>query len=183
MLENQQPLGRARRWLLFAGVGAAALALDLASKQWAWDHLRPPPGRPLVLWPGVLELDFAYNQGTAFGIVDHVGRPWWLLIVAALVSVWLVWLVRAASTRRPGIVGAAMILAGTLGNLHDRCFRADELGRPGVVDFIRVYLPWGDTGPWGGVWPSFNVADALLVIGVALLLLWGTRAESPARPA
>ena len=95
----------------------------------------------------------------------------------------LVWLVRAASTRRPGIVGAAMILAGTLGNLHDRCFRADELGRPGVVDFIRVYLPWGDTGPWGGVWPSFNVADALLVIGVALLLLWGTRAQSPARPA
>jgi signal peptidase II len=69
-----------------------------------------------------------------------------------------------------------MILAGALGNLHDRFFRADELGRPGVVDFIKVHYPWG------GSWPNFNVADALLVVGVALMLLWGTRPEPAARP-
>lgn len=176
MLKNQQHPSSARRWLLFAGVCAAALALDLASKQWVWDTLRPPVGRPLVLWPGVLEFAFAYNEGTAFGIVDEVGAPLWLLLVAGLISLWLLWLVRAASTRLPGIVGAAMILAGTLGNLHDRFFRADSLGRPGVVDFIKVHYPWG------GSWPSFNVADALLVVGVGLLLLWGTRQDPAARP-
>jgi lipoprotein signal peptidase len=176
MLENQQPPAHARRWLLFAAVGVAALALDLATKQWAWDTLRPPAGRPLVVWSEVLEFAFAYNQGTAFGIVDEVGRPLWLLLVAGLMGVWMVWLVRAATTRRPGIVGAAMILAGTLGNLHDRFLRADELGRPGVVDFIKVHYPWG------GSWPSFNVADALLVVGVALLLLWGARPEPASKP-
>jgi len=173
MLEHQQPPAAARRWTLFAAVGAAALALDLASKQWVWDTLRPPPGRPLALWPGVLEFDFAYNRGTAFGVVREVGTPLWLVGIALLMCVWLVWLVRTPSTRQPGIVGAAMILAGTLGNLYDRFFRVDELGNHGVVDFIRVYYPWG------GSWPCFNVADALLVVGVGLLLLWGTRTGRP----
>jgi signal peptidase II len=169
MLKNQQPPSALRRWSLFAGVCAASLALDLATKQWVWDTLRPPSGRPLVVWPGVLDLAFAYNEGTAFGVVRDVGRPLWLLAVGAAMCVWVVWMVRAPETRRAGVVGAAMILAGTLGNLHDRFFRLDEHGRSGVVDFIRVYYPWG------GSWPSFNVADALLVVGVALLLLWGMR--------
>lgn len=180
MLENQQPTAAARRWLLFAGVCAAALALDLGTKQWVWDTLRPPAGSPLVVWPRVLELAFAYNEGTAFGVVREVGeRPLWLLLVAALMLVWVAWLVRAPGTRRAGIIGAAMIVAGTLGNLHDRFFRLDDLGRRGVVDFIKIYYPWAD--PWGASWPSFNVADAWLVVGVALILLWGSRRVTAAK--
>jgi len=154
---------------LFAVVFAAALVFDLGTKQWVWDTLRPPAGRPWVLWPEVLEFAFAYNEGTAFGVVQDVGRPLWLLAVAALMCAWVVWMVRSPETRRPGVVGAAMILAGTVGNLYDRFFRLDDHGRSGVVDFIKVHYPWG------GSWPSFNVADALLVVGVGLLLLWGTR--------
>lgn len=170
MLKNQQPPAPARRWALFAVVVVASLALDLATKQWVWTTLRPPTGGPWALWPGVLELHFAYNQGSAFGVIREVGAPWWLVAIVALLGVWVVSLVRAPTTRLPGVVGAAMILAGALGNLHDRFLRADEFGRPGVVDFIKVHYPWG------GSWPSFNVADALLVVGVGLMLLWGTRA-------
>lgn len=173
MLKNQQPPSAATRWALFAGAGVLSLALDLATKQWAWDHLRPPTGATLVVWPGVLEMAFAYNLGSAFGVVREVGAPWWLVAIVAALTAWVVWLVRAPTTRRAGIVGAGMILAGALGNLHDRFLRVDELGRSGVVDFIKVYYPWG------GSWPNFNVADALLVVGVGLLLLWGTRTEKP----
>ena len=174
MLKNQQPLSAPARWALFAGACAGSLALDLATKQWAWDTLRT--GEPMVVWPGVLDLAFAYNLGSAFGVIRQVGAPWWLVAIVAALTVWVVSLVRAPETRRAGVVGAAMILAGALGNLHDRFFRVDELGRPGVVDFIKVHYPWG------GSWPNFNVADALLVVGVALILLWGTR-PAAAKPA
>lgn len=178
MLKNQQAPTAARRWALFAGVCAASLALDLVTKEWAWTTLRPPTGGPWVLWPGVFELHFAYNQGSAFGVIREVGAPWWLVAIVAVLTVWVASLVRAPTTRTPGVVGAAMILAGALGNLHDRFFRLDELGRPGVVDFIKVHYPWG------GSWPNFNIADALLVVGVVLMVLWGTRpADKPAKPA
>lgn len=173
MLKNQQQPSPARRWALFAGVGVASLALDLATKQWAWDVLRPPAGETWVVWPGVLDMAFAYNLGSAFGVIPKVGAPWWLVLIVALLTVWVVSIVRSPATRRAGIVGAAMILAGAYGNLHDRFVRADELGRAGVVDFIKVYYPWG------GSWPNFNVADALLVVGVALMILWGTRPDRP----
>ena len=44
-------------------------------------------------------------------------------------------------------------------------FRLAPGGGTGVVDFVRVNYPWG------GHWPLFNIADALLVVGVAALLL------------
>ncbi len=69
---------------------------------------------------------------------------------------------------RLALAGAGMIVGGALGNLYDRLFRVDELGQHGVVDFIRVNFPWG------GSWPNFNVADAVLVVGL-LLLLWSLR--------
>jgi signal peptidase II len=106
---------------------------------------------------------------------------------------------RAAYT---GTLALALMAAGALGNLLDRLLRIDEvrvrLGedlpfwllveqpvaftealargrnyvdvpRPGVVDFLVIYY-------WPGMrWPSFNLADVYLVVGVAMLLLYLVR--------
>jgi signal peptidase II len=163
MLKNLQ-VSFLARWGAFAGACAGALALDLATKQWAWDHLRS--GVPVVLWDPVLELSFAYNRGSAFGVVRQLDAPVLLLIITVLLIGWVVMTARGLG--KLGLAGAGMIVAGALGNLHDRLLRIDELGDHGVVDFIRVNFPWG------GSWPNFNVADAALVVGVALLM-WGMR--------
>ena len=83
-------------------------------------------------------------------------------------SGWVVFTAWRLGGGRLALAGAGMIVGGALGNLYDRLFRVDELGQHGVVDFIRVNFPWG------GSWPNFNVADAVLVVGL-LLLLWSLR--------
>lgn len=168
MLKNLQPASRTRLWALSGLVCAAALALDLWTKQWAWEVLRPPAGRPWPLWPPTLELEFAFNRGSAFGVIERVDPVFAALTTAAVLGVWVAFMIRAPGADRARFVGAGLAIAGGLGNLHDRLFRVDALGHPGVVDFIKVNYPWG------GSWPSFNVADIVLVLG-ALALVWSFR--------
>lgn len=173
MLKNQQAPFSARLWAVFAVVCAASLALDLWTKQWAWDTLRPPGGRPVMLWDPALELAFAFNRGSAFGLVPRLDYPVALLAITAVMIGWIVVTARSPGAGRLRFAGAGLVVGGALGNLYDRLFRDDGLGHRGVVDFIKV------TYPWGGSWPSFNVADAALVVG-ALALVWSLREPRPA---
>jgi signal peptidase II len=61
------------------------------------------------------------------------------------------------------ILSLSFILGGALGNLSDRFFRQ------GVVDFLDFHLQ-------SYHWPSFNIADSFIFLGV-LLLLWGNVKE------
>jgi len=167
MLKNQQAPASARLWALLAVIGAASLALDLWTKQWVWDTLRPT-GDAWVVWAPWLELDFAYNRGSAFGLVRRLDYPVLLALVTVGLIAWIVATARSPGAGRLRFAAAGLVIGGALGNLHDRFFRDDGLGNAGVVDFIRVNFPWG------GSWPSFNVADAALVVGV-VLLAWTLR--------
>ncbi len=183
MLKNQHTPLRARTrlsaqniviMLLCAGAG---LALDLLSKQWAWDALRPPEGHPRMIWSPVLELSFAFNTGGAFGMLRGAGLGWpFFALLAALAIVYmLVMTARMPGADRLRFVALGVLVSGALGNLHDRVLRVDELGRHGVVDFIKINYPWG------GSWPNFNVADVALVVGVALLMISFYRGERELR--
>jgi signal peptidase II len=55
-------------------------------------------------------------------------------------------------------VALSLILAGALGNLYDR------LNHGYVIDFIEVYFR-------DYRWPSFNIADSAITVGVGLLIL------------
>lgn len=163
MLKNQQP---SRRQLVVLGLVALALALglDLWTKHWVWTQLRPT-GRVVEVWAPHLELEFALNRGTAFSVVREVARPLWFVPITAVV----IGLSAFIALRTPGVgrlrvIALGLVCGGALGNLHDRLFRADLLGRHGVVDFIKLNYPWG------GSWPTFNLADAALVVGTVLLM-------------
>ena len=143
------PPSQVRFW---SAVGLGVL-VDLLSKWYAWKNLADVPGKTRDIIRGFLALKLVYNPGIAFGI--ELG--WWLILFAVVVGIVLViWLFLASG--RSAVcyhIGLGLILAGALGNLVDR------LRWPWKVrDFIHFSF-----------WPTFNLADAFLCVGVGLVAL------------
>jgi signal peptidase II len=136
-----------------AGAGLIALAALAADQLSKWLVLRAD-GLPHELGGGV-RLVLVYNRGISFGRLRDLGDA--LIVgVALLVCALLAALLLAPRRYRPGL---AVILGGAAGNLIDR-LRFDGA----VVDFI-------DTA-W---WPAFNLADAFIVAGTALVVVAALR--------
>ena len=103
------------------------------------------------------------NKGVAFGIGGDISA----ILIGATIVLLLGFLVFLASRARSGWlvwVPAALLIGGALGNLADRV-------RDGAVtDFIDLPL-----------WPTFNLADVAIVVGVLLLLIDVERSEGRRR--
>jgi len=150
-------------------------AADQASKAWAVRNL--PLFEPRELVPGFLGLVHVRNTGVAFSLLSNLDPRWVhpLLILATLLAMAAV---VAYIWHLPGKgvspFGLGLILGGAIGNLIDRW----RLGY--VVDFIDLH--------WRAHhWPTFNVADIGISVGVALLvadmLLWNKEHADAPRPA
>lgn len=146
---------------LMAALAAVGLLvfLDLRTKTWAASELRVRGPRRVA--GGQVVLQYRENTGIVFGLLREGGEARQPAFVAysSAVALGLATLLvrRLARAGRAGILvpaGLAALLAGTLGNLHDR------LARGHVVDFIAA-----------GRWPTFNLADVALAVGMALCLL------------
>jgi signal peptidase II len=158
------------RRLAILAIAGLVLLVDQASKTWALHHASEPRH---VVW--TVRLAVTFNSGTAFGL----GQDSTAIIVAGVVVlvVVLLGLGRKASRTAtwPASVAMGALLGGALGNLADRLIRHHH---GAVIDFID--LRW---------WPVFNVADAAITVGAALLALVLFRARSgavsaaPAAPA
>jgi signal peptidase II len=157
------PPRRARQLLLLLALAALVGGLvgcDHATKRLAATGLA---GRPAVsIIEGAVSLTYVENRDSAFGLLRRLEpttrRP--LLVGASLLVTTLI-VVSWWQRRRAGWLAHlafALLLAGGVGNLVDRAFRGY------VVDFVHVRY-----------WPVFNVADAYLVVGIALLLLFHRR--------
>jgi len=145
--------------LVFWPLMLIGLALDLASKSAVFSWLEQKPGNSVSIIDGFLRLVRTVNPGAAFGIgIGHSN----LLIAVSVIALVVILVVFLLSGSQPKLVHAALGLfaAGVCGNLWDRVFNDG-----GVRDFIDVvYWP-------GRHWPAFNIADSLLCIGVALLIM------------
>lgn len=142
------------------------LVADQASKWWVLDVLHLPRLRSVALLP-VLNLTMVWNQGVTFGLLNQQGPAgaWILTAVAlAVVAALAVWMRRAERALVAVALGA--IAGGAIGNVLDRV----RFGA--VVDFIHAHA-------FGWSWYVFNVADAAIVCGVAVLILDGLRPAPP----
>lgn len=148
-----------------AAIVIAVVALDQASKAWAVHRLAD--GAVEIVGPDVA-LRLTRNSGGAFSLFRG-----YTPLLAVLAVVFTVVLARAVqrTDSRLVLVALALVLGGALGNLVDRLVRSPGFLRGHVVDFV-------DLGPW----PTFNVADAAITVGAALLvvgLFREDRAEAP----
>jgi signal peptidase II len=107
--------------------------------------------------PGFFNLSYVRNPGAAFGIFQH--KQFFLIGVSLVAAGILLFLLFYEREDRKGLLLAlALILGGTCGNLIDRVrWRY-------VIDFLDFYIGKHH-------WPSFNVADSAITIGVGVLIL------------
>lgn len=170
LMSDRGTLPRVGKSLLWFALSALASGgCDLGTKAWAERTLDELPGRSMMLLEPWFELALTYNRGTAFSLVPDLGTARWFFGIAAIavVVVLLVIVARSRADRFDAIAFGA-IAGGAIGNGYDRVFNVIP-GGTGVVDFIKINYPWG------GSWPTFNIADVLIAVGVAMLVLRGLR--------
>ncbi len=150
----------------FLAVGAAILVLDQVTKALVVRFLAS--GNSWRLIGDVVRLRQVHNTGSAFGLFQ---ASWLLFVAVSVASIgaifYLVFSRRHAQAG--GAVALGLVLGGALGNLADRLW----LHR--VIDFI-------DIGIGRHRWPTFNVADIGLTLGVLFLALSLVQLESRTRP-
>jgi signal peptidase II len=136
---------------------AAAFGADFFTKQLAVKYLGYY--KTIDFFGGFIRLDLTYNRGGVFGIMQ--GHQSFFLIVSCLVlAVMVVYYFYEKAMPWLFHISMALIIAGALGNIFDRLVP----GRTGVVDFLSV----GVDGVYR--WPTFNIADSVIVVGALLLV-------------
>lgn len=140
--------------------GFAVFALDQLSKYALRVYLVPEAWSLIQVLP-VFNLNHAWNYGVSFSLFTATddSRRWALILLAlVLCSVVAYWLKHAAT--RGAAVAYGLILGGAMGNVCDRVVHG------AVFDFLQFHLA-------GYYWPSFNLADSAIFLGVCFLVWEG----------
>ena len=141
-------MSRGQGWARALGTTVLVLLVDQGAKQLADSSLTR--GESVNVFLGI-DITNTRNRGVAFGALEGSG-----LVVGILIGLALVLLLAyfAVNATKPMLwLPVGLLLGGALGNLADRA-------REGaVIDFIDPVF-----------WPAFNIADAMIVVGVVALL-------------
>ncbi len=164
------------RVVWFLSLGLVGCLADLVSKHLVFRHPSLHRGSEWWLWEGHVGIQKSLNEGALFGMGQGHVELFALFSFAAILAIPLWLFFFGAAQDRWLTVTLGCVMGGVLGNLYDRLGWAQltwdrfDPSRAGervyaVRDWILVQ--WNDQ--W--VWPNFNIADALLVCGAALLLV------------
>jgi signal peptidase II len=140
-------------------VAAVIVVVDQLTKIWAVGALSDGPVAVIGRW---LQFRLTRNPGGAFSLLTGL-TP----VLAVLAVVMVVYIVRTTRRTTDTVMAysLALVLGGAVGNLVDRMLRSPGFLRGEVVDFIKVPN-----------WPTFNIADSAITVGVILIAIRGWRA-------
>ncbi len=167
---------RSPKMIIFAVISLVFIVADQASKQWIVDNVRYLRETIDVI-PGFLSIVHTKNPGAAIGLFGDLPVVLRLSIfgvftvIAVGVIISFVWQLPRNDKFQSLTLG--LIFSGALGNAIDRAFREKHM----VVDFIRVYTDHPEISGWleakfgTNEYPTFNIADAAIVVGVGLFLV------------
>ncbi|MGH0037336.1 MAG: signal peptidase II [Myxococcota bacterium] len=146
-----------------------SLPLDQLTKQWIIRNFHYGEVQEVI--PGIFDLTYVRNPGGAFSFFasgPFEQRMAFFIGTTAVAVVLLAFFYRKLEPQaKLSAFSLGMILGGALGNLIDRLVYTE------VIDFLDVHL-------WSGyTWPTFNLADSFIVVGVILLMVETFFAEQP----
>ena len=164
-----------RKWTVFSVIAALSLIADQATKIWARASLPVHPdgctipdaivagkcvGMPKTVIDGFWDWRLSMNPGSAFGLFSSQnGARVFLSIVGIAAVGGMLWMLRKARPDQRILHWAlALVAGGAVGNLIDRIYFGV------VTDFVLWHYEHHE-------WPVFNVADVVLVAGVALMFI------------
>ena len=174
------------RYLVFFFLAICGCLLDLVTKSWIFGRLGMPTEKPVWwFWEDVFGLQTSLNEGALFGLGQGQVILFSVMSVVAAIGI-CVWLFVARAARQWLVtVACGLITAGIFGNLYDRLGLPGlhwnypnpplhEVGEPvfAVRDWILVMI-----GSWP--WPTFNLADSMLVAGAGLIIIHVIWFDSP----
>ncbi len=132
---------------------------------YSFRHLEPWATEPHVVWKPVWRMRYAENPGAAWGLFRDLSltarNAVFTLTLLGAVAFILVYYRKLTREQRAAQVALSLVFSGAIGNFIDR------LARGYVVDFIDWHW-WNRPDLY---WPTFNIADSMIVVGVLLLVL------------
>ena len=148
------------------------LVLDQVTKIWVVNNIRYRTEEIKVI-DGFFSLVHAQNKGAAMGILNDYEHRMLVFAVFTVVALGVLWQMYREIPNSDRFQAAALglILSGAVGNAIDR------IDKQSVTDFLRVYTENPTLKPilidWFGTyeWPSFNVADAAICVGLGMFIL------------
>nr|WP_035020980.1 signal peptidase II [Anoxybacillus flavithermus] len=114
-------------------------------------------GESIPIIENVLYMTSHRNRGAAWGMLQGQFWLFYLITIVVVIGI-IVYIQRLKPTERLFGIALGLMLGGAIGNFIDRVFRKE------VVDFVHTYI-------FDYSFPIFNVADAALTVGVALLFI------------
>ena len=105
-------------------------------------------------------IEVSLNRGVTWSFFSRSGKAQSIILIGIISAILLGFLFFLISElkRRKSAIPEMFIFAGGLSNLIDRVWRG------GVLDFLSLNI-----GDW--YWPTFNIADIFIFLGVALLVI------------
>jgi len=160
------PLDLDRRWKIFLIVAPITCILDQITKIWAratLPHIKTGTGiigEPVKVISNYWDWRLSENPGSAFGMFGQTtGSRIFLSIIGIVALFAIIWMLRKAKEEQTRLIWAlGLVAGGAVGNLIDR------IAFGVVTDFIVWKYNTHE-------WPTFNVADIALVVGVGLLFI------------
>lgn len=151
-----------KRNILFILLSVVIIILDQISKFAILKHFEY--GERLNVISNFFDLTLVYNPGAAFSFLSNQNgwQKYFFLILAVVVSFYLIYAVFKKHFGLLGSIGSMMIVGGAIGNVIDRLIHGQ------VVDFLLFYLG-------NHYYPAFNIADSFICIGAGLILIEGFR--------
>jgi signal peptidase II len=157
---------------LFWSICVVGIILDQLTKYWVYTSLAYNRDEITII-PGFLSIVHAQNPGAAMGLLRDYEHRHYLFLVFTLIATGVVLDLFRRLPREDWFMSTTLglILSGAIGNAIDRIHKGT------VTDFIRVYTEEPSLKNWliqnfgTNEWPSFNVADSALVVGVLLFMV------------